>query len=171
MNAETTAKAVEKLMNATNLTTSAAMAEVKKANKTAAVAEQGAQVAPEKSPSKKGASQKKSAPKGQKTGKVAKPKAKAASPKKGAKAGKKPAKPASKKATKEDAVPRESSKKAIILDLLRRKQGATLAEIGKATGWQAHSIRGFVSGTLMKQMDLPVESFRNALDERTYRIR
>jgi hypothetical protein len=169
MNAETTAKAVETLMNATNLTASAALAEVKKANETAAVAEQGAQLAPEKTPSKKGASQKKGAPKAKKSAKVAKSKAKAAAPKKEAKASKKAAKPASKKAAV--AVPRESSKKAIILDLLQRKQGGTLAEIMKATGWQAHSIRGYVSGTLMKKMDLQVESFRNALDERTYRIR
>ena len=62
---------------------------------------------------------------------VAKPAAK--------KAAKKEAKPASKKAAKSDAaVPREFSKKAIVIEMMRRKEGATLAEIAKATGWQNH---------------------------------
>ena len=130
---------------------------------TAAVAEQGAQVAPEKASSKKGATQKKAAPQAKQGAKNANPNARAGKPAKQAKA-------PSKKAAKKDSVPREFSKKAIILDLLRRKQGATLAEIAKATGWQNHSIRGFVSGTLMKKMDLPVESFKNDAGDRTYRL-
>ncbi len=65
---------------------------------------------------------------------------------------------------------RDGSKKAEVLDLLRRKQGATLAEIMKATGWQAHTVRGFVSGTLTKKLGLKVESFRTEDKERTYRV-
>jgi hypothetical protein len=65
---------------------------------------------------------------------------------------------------------RDGSKKAEVLDLLRRKQGATLAEIMKATGWQAHTVRGFVSGTLTKKLGLKVESFRAEDKERTYRV-
>jgi len=53
---------------------------------------------------------------------------------------------------------------------MRRKDGATMAEIAKATGWQKHSIRGFVSGALMKKMELPVASFKNTAGERCYRI-
>jgi hypothetical protein len=98
----------------------------------ATVAEQGAPVAPETASSKKGASQKKDAPKGQKTAKGGK--AQAAMPKKGAKAGKKAAKPA----TKEASAPRPESKGAKILELIGRPKGATLAEIQKATSWQAH---------------------------------
>src|SRR5580693_3793157 len=108
----------------------------------ASVAEQGAHVAPEKASSKKGATQKKGAPKGQK---AAKDKAKA-SPKKQATAGKK-AKPAH---AKETSTPRAESKGAKILELIGRPKGATLAEIVKATDWQKHSIRGFLSTTSKK---------------------
>jgi hypothetical protein len=65
---------------------------------------------------------------------------------------------------------RDGSKKAKVLDLMRRKQGATLKEIMKATGWQPHTVRGFVSGTLIKKQGLKVESFRSEEKERTYRI-
>ena len=127
---------------------------------TAAVAEQGAKTAPEKATAKKGASQKKGAPKAKNNAKgTSKP------------AAKKGAKPASKKASKAtDGQPREGSKKAIVLALLRRKDGATMAEIAKATDWQNHSIRGFVSGHLSKKMGLVVESTKNTAGERVYRI-
>jgi hypothetical protein len=66
---------------------------------------------------------------------------------------------------------RESSKKAEVIDLMRRSQGATLAEIMELTGWQAHTVRGFVSGTLIKKLGSKVESFRSKEKERTYRIK
>jgi len=47
---------------------------------------------------------------------------------------------------------REGSKKAQIIELLRRPEGATLQALIKVTGWQAHSVRGFLSGTLTKKM-------------------
>jgi hypothetical protein len=65
---------------------------------------------------------------------------------------------------------REGSKKAIVLEMLRRKNGATLAEIAKATGWQNHSIRGFISGTITKKMGLKVESTKNADGGRNYKL-
>jgi len=48
--------------------------------------------------------------------------------------------------------------------------GVTLKELMKATGWQAHSVRGFLSGTIGKKMGITVESFQSAASERSYRI-
>ncbi len=64
---------------------------------------------------------------------------------------------------------REGSKKAIVLEMLRRPAGATLADIQSATGWQAHSVRGFISGSLSKKMGIKVESFKTDAG-RFYRI-
>jgi hypothetical protein len=79
---------------------------------------------------------------------------------------------ATKGATAKDATPttREGSKKAIVLDMLRRGDGATLADIMGATDWQAHSVRGFISGSLGKKMGLTVESFKRPDGARAYRI-
>jgi hypothetical protein len=66
---------------------------------------------------------------------------------------------------------REGSKKADVIELMRRPQGATLAEIMEQTGWQKHTVRGFVSGTLIKKLGLKVESFRSDEKERTYRTK
>jgi hypothetical protein len=65
---------------------------------------------------------------------------------------------------------REGSKKAIVLDMLRRPAGATLADIMSATGWQAHSVRGFISGSLSKKMGISVESFKSESGDRAYRV-
>lgn len=65
---------------------------------------------------------------------------------------------------------RDGSKKAKVLALLARKDGATLAELMKATGWQAHSVRGFLSGSLGKKMGLQINSAKQENGERTYRL-
>ena len=133
------------------------------ATEPAAVAEQGAHVASEKAPSKKGASQKKGAPKGEKTAKGAKPKT--AAPKKQAKAAKKAAKSAAAK----KSAPRAESKGAKIIEMIGRAKGATLAEIMKATGWQALSVRGFIS-IAAKKNRIKIESAKNEAGDRVYRI-
>ena len=57
-----------------------------------------------------------------------------------------------------------------IIALLKRHSGASLKAIVRATGWQAHSVRGFLSGKLGKQMGLRVKSIeRNG--ERVYSLR
>jgi hypothetical protein len=88
------------------------------------------------------------------------------------KSGKKasPAKKARKGAKKTGAV-REGSKAAKVLDLLKRADGASLKVLMKATGWQAHSVRGFLSGTIGKKMGLKVTSTKTEDGERTYSIK
>ena len=89
-----------------------------------------------------------------------------------AKPGKKatPAKKAPKGA-KKAAGARDGSKTATILEMLKRSGGATSQELLKATGWQAHSLRGFISGTLGKKMGLTVESAKGEDGERTYSVK
>ena len=66
---------------------------------------------------------------------------------------------------------RQGSKTAKVLDLLRRSGGASLKELRKATGWQAHSVRGFLSGALGKKMGLTVTSTKAADQERRYSVK
>ena len=54
--------------------------------------------------------------------------------------------------------------------MIARAKGAKLAEIMKATDWQAHSVRGFLS-TAAKKHNLKIESAKNAAGERVYSIR
>ena len=70
---------------------------------------------------------------------------------------------------KESAGPREGSKTAQVVAMLQRKNGATLAEIMEKMGWQKHTVRGFMAGT-MKKAGYTVESFKPEGGERTYRI-
>ncbi len=136
------------------------MTNAETSDKAAAVAEQGAPIAvekaaPEKAPAKKGTNQKKGAPKAKKA-------AKAAAPAKNK---------ASKKAAKGERKtgPRAESKGAKILEMIGRAKGATLAEIMKATDWQAHSVRGFIS-TAGKKHNVRIESSKNDAGERLYGI-
>ena len=71
---------------------------------------------------------------------------------------------------KEAVSVRAGTKTARILTLLKRPGGVTLKSLMKATDWQAHSVRGFLSGTLRKKMGTPVESFESDTGERSYRL-
>ena len=57
-----------------------------------------------------------------------------------------------------------------VIALLRQPAGATLGELMAATGWQSHSVRGFISGQLAKKLHLKIKSFRRD-GARVYRIR
>ena len=65
--------------------------------------------------------------------------------------------------------PRAGSKQAQVIDLFRRAEGATVAEVMTATGWQPHTVRGIVSGTLKKKLGLTVLSAKEERG-RVYRI-
>jgi len=93
------------------------------------------------------------------------------------KSGKKPTSPKkSTKAPKKAKSPkaagaRQGSKTEKVLDLLKRSGGASLKEIMKATGWQPHSVRGFLSGTIGKKMGLAVISSKAEDGERSYSVK
>ncbi len=114
-------------------------------------APQGAQEPPAKPAPKKGASRKASATKAKDTAKAGKPKLPA----------KKSTKPAGKLAT-----PRET-KGSKVLEMLARPKGATLTEIMKATGWQKHTVRGWIS-IANRKPGVSIRSARNEKGERVY---
>ena len=62
------------------------------------------------------------------------------------------------------------SKKDIVLGLLRRQTGASIAELAEATNWQNHSVRGFLTATVRKKLDLPLVSTKSEGAERRYHI-
>ena len=109
-------------------------------------------VAPAKAKAAKKASPAKKAPK---TATKATPKAKASKPAKATKA----------------KGPREGSKTDKVLALLKRADGVTLKELMKATGWQAHSVRGFLSAAIGKKMGLTVVSAKEKDGERNYSVK
>lgn len=63
------------------------------------------------------------------------------------------------------------SKKEIILALLRRKNGACVDDLTSATGWQAHSVRGFLSGTVKKKLGLDLTTDRHESGVLRYYLR
>lgn len=64
---------------------------------------------------------------------------------------------------------RAGSKAAKIMNLLSRPQGATITELMKATKWQRHSVRGFLSGTIRKKLGLKLTTTKRNDGERSYK--
>jgi Protein of unknown function (DUF3489) len=86
-----------------------------------------------------------------------------------------PAAPAKKAAPKAPAgaterTPREGTKQATMIAMLQRKNGATIAEIVEATGWQQHTVRGAFAGALKKKLGLTIVSEKVDGRGRVYRI-
>ncbi len=85
-------------------------------------------------------------------------------------AGTKKAKPKS-AAAKTERTPRTDSKQSKLIEMLKRPEGVTIAEVVEALQWQAHTVRGAIAGALKKKLGLKVESEKvDAERGRVYRI-
>jgi hypothetical protein len=62
------------------------------------------------------------------------------------------------------------TKQQVCLDLLNRPEGATVEELQAATGWQQHSVRGFLAGAVKKKLGLTLLSEKPDAGPRRYRI-
>lgn len=67
--------------------------------------------------------------------------------------------------------PREGTKQATLIAMLRAPDGATIEEITAATGWQSHTVRGAMAGALKKKLGLEVTSEKVEGRGRVYRLR
>ena len=65
---------------------------------------------------------------------------------------------------------RENSKQAQVIAMLKRPEGATIAQIVEATGWQAHTVRGTFAGAFKKKLGLEITSRKEQGSERIYTI-
>ena len=102
---------------------------------------------------------------------MAEPKAKAA-PATRSSTARKTAKPiaASKASSNACSNANPTTKSQACLDLLARREGATLAELMSVTEWRSHSVRGFLSGTVKKKLGLTLNSSRDADGTRRYAL-
>ena len=65
---------------------------------------------------------------------------------------------------------REGTKQAVLIELLKRPEGATLPQMTEATGWQVHTVRGAMAGALKKKLGLEITSEKQTGTDRVYRI-
>ena len=74
------------------------------------------------------------------------------------------------KTPKKSAKSKDQNKSAKIIALLQRSTGVTIAELAKTTGWQRHSVHGFMSGTLKKKQGCEIKNTKDGDGDRRYRI-
>ncbi|MFO1140853.1 MAG: DUF3489 domain-containing protein, partial [Amaricoccus sp.] len=66
---------------------------------------------------------------------------------------------------------RSGTKQAQAVAMLRRKEGATIAQITEALGWEPHTVRGFFAGALKRKLGLIVTSEKpEGAKDRVYRL-
>jgi hypothetical protein len=65
---------------------------------------------------------------------------------------------------------REGTKQALVIEMLRRPDGASIAEIVEATGWLQHTARGVLAGSLKKKLGLAIESEKDDTRGRIYKV-
>jgi len=65
---------------------------------------------------------------------------------------------------------REGTKQALVIEMLSRPEGATIAEIVDATQWASHTTRGFLAGALKKKLGLAIDSEKVEVRGRVYRL-
>lgn len=82
----------------------------------------------------------------------------------------KPVRPGTKARKQPGAAAAPKTKLGQLEGMLRRTEGATIAQIAKALDWQLHSVRGAISGALKKKQGLTVVAEKVADGERVYRI-
>lgn len=72
--------------------------------------------------------------------------------------------------TKFEGIKLEVTKQDLLIQLLKRAEGATLIQMSQATGWQVHTIRGAMAGALKKKLRLNISSEKAPGADRIYRI-
>lgn len=65
---------------------------------------------------------------------------------------------------------RSGTKQALVVEMLRRPEGATIPEIVEATGWASHTTRGFFAGALKKKLGLTIGSEKDEIRGRVYKV-
>jgi len=65
---------------------------------------------------------------------------------------------------------REGTKQALVIEMLRRPEGASITEIVEATGWLSHTARCVLAGSLKKKLGLAIESEKDEIRGRIYRL-
>jgi hypothetical protein len=74
------------------------------------------------------------------------------------------------KTQKDAKTARTGTKKEKLIAMMQRSEGATLAELIRASGWNGNSVRGFISGQLGKKMKVKVTSNKREDGQRVYRL-